>query len=239
MPQTSLGMVAFSLFLLGIIAVLGIYDPVQGSVVPTTDGSPYNTGVYYLANGDPVMYANLTCVSPYDGGVESNNGYAMFTSFNVVTGIIESFPMYYDTGHQYPIYYKDIIVDVHHGIGFTQVPAQSKYWSKLETLDDVSGDASGLNSRMDYFSTGLTGLMVAVIAAVLLISVNVLSTGINAFGTRVLITTMFFSGLWAIVSLFGLVELKALPIFGWAVYMILSFVYFMGVWGLINTGGSF
>lgn len=229
-----LRLIGLCLFLMAVVALLSV---AAGSSVSGFSVSV--APVYYDSAGVVKCYYNLTAVgeSGVVVAIRELGTNIPCAAWKNGTELLSIYPLYYDAYGQRPVLYSDIALNAIKEVA-GDAGASSRYSYIVQPAVTVPSSESFIYSAyVNVLSGGLTAIMVAVVAFITLLSLNVVATGLNAFGTRSLTTIMFFGGLWALVSAFGVSVLTSIPFFGWLVYLLLTFVYFLGVWGEINSGG--
>ena len=99
----------------------------------------------------------------------------------------------------------------------------------------VNGSTTSLEIPIDDSVFGLDpvtgGLALIVAIAVLgaLIAPQVLGTGLSDNGTRIIMVSAFYGGIWAILSLVSYPMIIAIDIFGLLLYMSMTILYAVGV----------
>ena len=99
----------------------------------------------------------------------------------------------------------------------------------------VNGSTTSLEIPIDDSVFGLDpvtgGLALIVAIAVLgaLIAPRVLGTGLGDNGTRIIMVSAFYGGIWAILSLVSYPMIIAIDIFGLLLYMSMTILYAVGV----------
>lgn len=177
------------------------------------------TGVGEAGSVQP-MYVDYTGAEQWAGwSNSSNNGYP--------------FRLYFDTLGGKPVFWTDLSKD-NEVYGAPVGVVNSDYWRSLDSAPlGVAGSV-----YINLLAGGFTAIMVSVVGLAALIGLQVFGSGENAYDVKLIATVTFFSLLWALVSAVGVSTVTSVPVFGWLMYLLLSFAYFLGVWGEVNSGGT-
>lgn len=107
----------------------------------------------------------------------------------------------------------------------------------IDTTAIVNGSTNQFEIDLTQQSFGLdpiTGgiaLVVAIAVVGGIISIQFLGSGLNDSGVRILLLSIFYGGLWTILSILAYNLIVAIEVFGLVIYLVLTIVYAMSVVG--------
>lgn len=81
---------------------------------------------------------------------------------------------------------------------------------------------------------GILAFIVAMIAVGALIGINVVGSGLSDTSVMIVYKSVAFFGLWGLISVFSFGGINAIPLVGWFLYFVLTFVYGLGVFQQIG-----
>lgn len=86
--------------------------------------------------------------------------------------------------------------------------------------------------------TGGIALIITLAAIGGVLGIQFLGSGLNDSSVRIIMIGIFYTGLWAILSVLSMNLIFAIEIFGGLIYMILTILYAIGVVGKYFGGGD-
>ena len=107
----------------------------------------------------------------------------------------------------------------------------------------VNGSTTSLEIPIDDFIFGLDpltgGLVLITTLAVFgaLITITVLGSGMSDNGSRILMVSFFYGGIWGILSIVSYPLINSIEIFGGLLYLMLTMLYAIGVISKYFGGG--
>ena len=108
----------------------------------------------------------------------------------------------------------------------------------------VNGSTTSLEIPIEDIAFGLDpitgGLALITTLAVLgaIITIQVLGSGMSDNGSKIIMVSVFYGGIWVILSLVSYPMIVSIEIFGVLLYLILTILYAIGVVGKYFGGGS-
>lgn len=82
---------------------------------------------------------------------------------------------------------------------------------------------------------GFLAYVLVVVTVGVVAGITVLGSGIKEFSVKVLYTTVALYGVWLLFSVIGIETLSSIPVFGWALWFILTVVYGLGVFQQVGS----
>jgi len=119
--------------------------------------------------------------------------------------------------------------------------------SDVTTAVDSEAVVNGTTTTFDVINTGtffldptmgLVIVLLVVFGGISLLSLNVLATGLNAAGFKLLAMGLVFSAIWVFLSFLALPLINTVPIFGNMGYIVLTIMYTIGVIQSFGGGGG-
>lgn len=101
------------------------------------------------------------------------------------------------------------------------------------SVDDLEVEGYSVNIGFGAENEIMTFVIAMVIVGAVA-GITVLGSGIKEISVKIIYTSVAFFGLWLLISLFSVPSLEAIPVFGWALYFVLTLVYGLGVFQQIN-----
>lgn len=106
--------------------------------------------------------------------------------------------------------------------------------------DGVEKSLSTNESEYEFAINETQGILAIIIAVSVIgsiIGIRVLGSGLSEMTIKILYNTIFFYGVWALFSVFGLEYLLLFPAGGWIIYFILTATLSFGIVKQINGNG--
>ena len=105
------------------------------------------------------------------------------------------------------------------------------------------GEESELELEQGNLSLGFdmtVGMVSIIISAVALglIGLNILGSGLDPQAVKIIWNGIVFYGLWAIFSVMGYSSIVSIPTFGVLFWFMMTFIYSLGVFGKMGSGGE-
>ena len=135
-----------------------------------------------------------------------------------------------------------VIFSLIYGNSFIGIPQQTV----INTQSIVNGTTSIFSfpvedTVFEIDVVGLTGglaMITAIVVIGAIITLQVVGTGLSENGTRLIMYSLFYIGLWTLLSLLAYPLIVSIEIFGALIYVVLTIMYAAGVMKSYFGGGE-
>lgn len=112
----------------------------------------------------------------------------------------------------------------------------------LETEQSLNGSVSEVALQggvFDFYidpTLGAIVLFTTVIAILVIAGITVVGTGLST--SNAIAWTGVYLGLWALISVVGSGFIRSIDVFGWLIYLMITFMYVIGVVQNLSSSGA-